>query len=465
MDMLQALEEPAVDAGASVDLLDRPAAGQRRGDDEDARVGGLGQRPADVIHDRLPVGDEAVHALTDHPQPFLERLLEGAADGHDLAHALHGAAQLLVHPLELAEIPARDLAHHVVECRFEAGGGGAGDGVAELGQGVTQRQLRRHERQRVAGGLGRQRAGARQPGVDLDDPVVGGVGIEGELDVALAHDAQVADDPEGERPQLVILGVGQRLGRCDHDALAGVDAQRVEVLHVADGDAVVEPVPHHLVFHFLPTLERLLHQDLRRVGERPLGAGGQLRRVGAEAAPLPAQGEGGADDHREAQRAGRRRGVRHRGDRHAADGSHADLVEPPDEPLPVLGVGDGLDGRAEHPNAVPFQRPGRVEPQTAVERRLAAETEEDAVGPLPPDHRLDKERRDREEVDAVGHPLRRLHRGDVGVDQDGSDPFLPQRLERLGAGVVELAGLADLQRAGTQHEHGADLSVHGAPSP
>lgn len=43
---------------------------------------------------------------------------------------------------------------------------------------------------------------------------------------------------------------------------------------------------------------------------------------------------------------------------------------------------------------MPLQRPGRVEPQTAVERRLTAEAEEDAVGPLPPDHRLHEERRD-----------------------------------------------------------------------
>lgn len=33
-------------------------------------------------------------------------------------------------------------------------------------------------------------------------------------------------------------------------------------LHVADGDAVVDGVPHHLVLHLLPTPKRLFHQDL-----------------------------------------------------------------------------------------------------------------------------------------------------------------------------------------------------------
>jgi len=57
--------------------------------------------------------------------------------------------------------------------------------------------------------------------------------------------------------------VGEGLRRSDHDTLAGMDAERVEVLHVADRDAVVETVAHHLVLYLLPALERLLDQYLR----------------------------------------------------------------------------------------------------------------------------------------------------------------------------------------------------------
>lgn len=37
-------------------------------------------------------------------------------------------------------------------------------------------------------------------------------------------------------------------------------------LHVADGDAVVDAVPHHLVLHLLPPAKGLFHQNL--VGQR-----------------------------------------------------------------------------------------------------------------------------------------------------------------------------------------------------
>ena len=46
-----------------------------------------------------------------------------------------------------------------------------------------------------------------------------------------------------------------------------MDAQRVEILHIADRDTVVKTVTHHLVLHLLPATEALLNQYLRREGE------------------------------------------------------------------------------------------------------------------------------------------------------------------------------------------------------
>ena len=50
-----------------------------------------------------------------------------------------------------------------------------------------------------------------------------------------------------------------------------VYAQGIEVLHVADSDAVVGRVPHHLVLDLLPAEQRLLDQHLRRHGQRLRG--------------------------------------------------------------------------------------------------------------------------------------------------------------------------------------------------
>ena len=54
-----------------------------------------------------------------------------------------------------------------------------------------------------------------------------------------------------ERSIWYSLSVSVWLGG-DDNAVAGVDAEGVEVFHVADGDAVVGAVPDDLVFQLLP---------------------------------------------------------------------------------------------------------------------------------------------------------------------------------------------------------------------
>jgi hypothetical protein len=63
--------------------------------------------------------------------------------------------------------------------------------------------------------------------------------------------------------ELTFLGA-EGLRRSDNDGLTGMDSEWVEVLHVTDSDTVVIAVTHHLVLDLLPSLERLLYEDLRR---------------------------------------------------------------------------------------------------------------------------------------------------------------------------------------------------------
>lgn len=46
-----------------------------------------------------------------------------------------------------------------------------------------------------------------------------------------------------------------------------MNAQWVEVLHIANCDAVVSDVPDNLIFNLLPAQQRLLHQDLTAQGQ------------------------------------------------------------------------------------------------------------------------------------------------------------------------------------------------------
>ena len=90
------------------------------------------ERFGDVWNLHPVVIHKTMHALPYHAQAFLNGFLEGASDGHHLAYALHAGAQLVVHAVELGEVPTRNLANDIVEGRFKEGAGGLGDGVFQF---------------------------------------------------------------------------------------------------------------------------------------------------------------------------------------------------------------------------------------------------------------------------------------------------------------------------------------------
>ena len=95
---------------------------------------------------------------------------------------------------------------------------------------------------------------------------------------------------------------------------------------------------------------------------------------------------------------------------------------------------------------------------------LPAEGGQEGVGPLLGDDLLDDLPGDRLDVGAVGR-LRVGHDGGrVGVHQDDRVALLAERLARLGAGVVELAGLADDDGAGADEQDLLDVGAlrHGS---
>ena len=180
-------------------------------DHEDTTVSRFVERLVDIGDHQLLILDEAVHALADHTQALLQRLLESTADGHHLADRFHARAQLASHAVEFAQVPTRDLTNHIVQGRLEEGAGRLRHRVLQVEQAIAQAQLGGHESQRIAGRLRCQRRRTAQARVHLDHPIILRLRIVRILHITFAHDADVADDADGQLTQLVIVRIAQGL--------------------------------------------------------------------------------------------------------------------------------------------------------------------------------------------------------------------------------------------------------------
>ena len=153
-DVHQLLQEPAVNLGELVNLVDGVAGTHSLGDDEDALVGRLAQCLVNIGNLQLLVVNEAVHALTNHAETLLDNLLEGATDRHHLTYGLHGRTNLAVYATELTEVPTRYLTYNIVDGGLEERGGNLGYRVLQVEEAIAQANLGSHEGQGEACSLG-----------------------------------------------------------------------------------------------------------------------------------------------------------------------------------------------------------------------------------------------------------------------------------------------------------------------
>ncbi len=300
-----------------------------------------------------------------------------------------------------------------------------------------------------------QRRRARDARVHLDDDDLARLGIDGELHVGAAGvDADLADDRLGGVAQLLVLGVGEGQGRRHGDGVAGVHAHGVDVLDRADDDDVVGVVAHDLEFELVPADDRLLEHHLvdGTLAQTVLGDVPQARAVVGDAAARAAEREGRPHDERQSELAGGLLDVgRGRADR-AARHAQADLLHGGAELVAILGAPDGRGVGADHLDLPEVEDAALLELDREVESRLAAERRQQRVGALDLDDASQRREVERLDVGAsrevgVGHDGRR-----VGVDQYDLVAVLGEHLAGLRAGVVELAGLADDDRARADDE-------------
>ena len=224
-----------------------------------------------------------------------------------------------------------------------------------------------------------------------------------------------------------------------------MDAQRVEVLHVTNGDTVVETVAHHLILYLFPSLQRLLYQYLWRERESLLSLCQQLFLIIAEARTQTTQGIGSTQNDREAQRGSSLLYLLDSRTSLALDGLNTYLVELLHKEVTVFRIDNGLNRGTQHLHTVFLEDTTLIQFYTTVEGCLATKAEQDAVGTFFLDDTFHKLCSDRLEIDLVCDTFTGLYGGNIGVDEHALHPFFFQGFQCLCTAVVKLTSLTNLQ--------------------
>src|SRR5258708_7131702 len=232
-------------------------------------------------------------------------------------------------------------------------------------------------------------------------------------------------------------------------------AHWVEVLDGADDDGVVGEVAHDFQLELFPAEHALLYQDLvnRREVDAALQNLGEVFAIVGDAAAGSAERETRAQDDGVTGALCESQPVFDVVDELRLRRFQADLAHCVFEQQPVFGLLNRFDLRADQLHAVLVEHAGLRESDRQIETSLPADGRKQRIGPFTADDlfgELDGERLDVGAVRqlGIGHDG-----GGVGIDEDDFVAVGLERLTCLRAGVVELAGLADDDRAGTYNEH------------
>ncbi len=140
----------------------------------------------------------------------------------------------------------------------------------------------------------------------------------------------------------------------------------------------------------------------------------------------------------------------------------ADLGHGLAEQLPVFRLVDGIRSRADHLDVEFFQSALLAQAERAVQRGLPAHGRQQRKAArlrvaLLLDDLGDDLRRDRLDIGRIRQFRVRHDGGRIGIDEDDAIALLAERLHRLGAGIIEFAGLADHDGAGADDEDRRDV--------
>ena len=240
-----------------------------------------------------------------------------------------------------------------------------------------------------------------------------------------------------------------------------MDADGIQVLHVADGDNVALGVTHDLVLDFLPAGNALLYEDLvdRRQAQTVGGDFMQLLAVLADAAAGAAHGKSRAHDDRVADDLGKVQCVVQILHDFGGDDGLVQLFHRVLEQLAILGAIDGVGLAGQQADTAAVQETAAGQLHGEVQAHLASQVRQDGVGFFFFNDALDDLGGQRLNIYMVGDVRVGHDGGGVGVDQHRLYALGFQRTAGLGTGVVELRRLTDDDGAGTDDQYLFDTRV------
>ena len=386
--------------------------------------------------------------------PALHRLQERLGEGPSKPQRLADGAHLRPEPrrrAEALEVEPRRLDRDVVEGRLEGGRRLLRDVVRQLVQREAHGEQGGELRDREAGRLRGQGRRARDARVHLDHAVLARLGVHGELHVrAACRDSDRARGRERRLAELLVERVGERL--------LGSDGPRVPVWTPIGSRFSIEQTTTALPRASHITSSSCSCQPVRysSTSTWPTGlasspcwtTAGSSSAVQAMPPPVPPSVKAGrtiAGSREVDVGASARRRCAASGCRHREPSSRKSSRSSARRIAIQVGA-DQLDAE-------------RRELDREIQRRLAAEGRQDRIGPLALDHLGDRLGVERLEVGRVG-PLGVGHdRRRVRVDEHDAVALAPQHPAGLGAGVVELAGLPDPDRAGAEDQDRAKVGA------
>ena len=208
------------------------------------------------------IGHKAVHMLLQGADCLHKSTFKVMADTHNLTGSFHLSGKSSLSCYKFIKRKSRDLNDTVVKHWLKACVCFSGDGIRNLIQCITKCDLRSNLCNRITGSLTCKGRGTAYTRVNLNNTVFEAVWFQCVLNVTSACNSKLCDNVQGRGTEHLVLFVSKSLGRSNYDGVSCVDTNRVNVLHIADSDAVSCTVTHYLILDFFPACDTALYQNL-----------------------------------------------------------------------------------------------------------------------------------------------------------------------------------------------------------